>query len=603
MLDEDIVIGKDMLHEGGGSGLEEVLLAFSSLVLNQVMTEELQDKDYVAKMIEDFYSDQRNIDYVNALGAAFKASAARQLAERRDDAALNQQMNGVLRKKRAEVAQREATASKVQQDLQGIGSEIDSKQMEKDLAEASNVPREWIQELVYGGKTSDVHQKAFSCEDLEQMKRMVIEKKQLSPKGERPSGLVKQLDDRIQEQKNRLSTWQTFRDELEKRKSRSNKHTAASQNRQQVAKEGSTHRKNQTPADLATTPTAESKYGRPTKEKTLTILPKAEKLVANTKGVAHQQSATFGNGMQKLGNFEERADMHDTMQDATLKLTDRESLLLQEEYVESSAPTKMDSHSDSAAPRDSTVSPNFPSTPVAHGKKAHLSLTERTRLSMAPLAAAATALPSSSLKSVVQQEQRPISANVGLESMPSSTEPPKEQSERSGTNLTERTRQSLSFLPSPAFSSKTTRIQKQTGAMSNAKRKVRLSQFPVNQFDTPSKMAGIQEGTEIKEMEEDLNTAEDVFSKADIDNEGTTGKGTTSTSDKQASGKRNITPRESLFSEGAEYSSIFKSRPRVAVSPVLTPIKGSDEDGGGMGMSKHNDIGLEREGSPLKDIA
>ena len=227
MLDEDIVIGKDMLHEGGGTGLEEVLLAFSSLVLNQVMTEELQDKDYVAKMIEDFYSDQRNVDYVNALGSAFKASAARQLAERRDDAALNQQMNRVLRKKRAEVAQREATASKVKQDLQGIGSEIDSKQMEKDLAEASNVPREWIQELVYGGKTSDVHQKAFSCEDLEQMKRMVIEKKQLSPKGERPSGLVKQLDDRIQEQKNRLSTWQTFRDELEKRKLRSNKHTAA----------------------------------------------------------------------------------------------------------------------------------------------------------------------------------------------------------------------------------------------------------------------------------------------------------------------------------------------------------------------------------------
>lgn len=35
--------------------------------------------------------------------------------------------------------------------------------------------------------------------------------------------------------------------------------------------------------------------------------------------------------------------------------------------------------------------------------------------------------------------------------------------------------------------------------------------------------------------------------------------------------KRIFTPREQLFDEGVEYDSVFKSRPKVAHSPLMSP--------------------------------
>jgi len=39
----------------------------------------------------------------------------------------------------------------------------------------------------------------------------------------------------------------------------------------------------------------------------------------------------------------------------------------------------------------------------------------------------------------------------------------------------------------------------------------------------------------------------------------------------QAVPVRNSTPTEKLFSPDADYSSVFKSRPKVALSPVISP--------------------------------
>ena len=37
------------------------------------------------------------------------------------------------------------------------------------------------------------------------------------------------------------------------------------------------------------------------------------------------------------------------------------------------------------------------------------------------------------------------------------------------------------------------------------------------------------------------------------------------------------TPKDKLFSEDADYASVFKSRPRVAHSPVTSPVAGMDD--------------------------
>ncbi|KAL2370483.1 hypothetical protein BDBG_00674 [Blastomyces gilchristii SLH14081] len=106
------------------------------------------------------------------------------------------------------------------------------------------------------------------------------------------------------------------------------------------------------------------------------------------------------------------------------------------------------------------------------------------------------------------------------------------------SNLIERTRHSMSFLPTPSA-----RPRQSLAA------KPRKSQvFPTNQFETPKKRdsRSLMPGS----------------------------SGT-------------LTPKEELFSQDADYASVFKSRPRVAMSPVnspavhILPLDDRDMDGDG----------------------
>ncbi|KAK5119652.1 hypothetical protein LTR85_007481 [Meristemomyces frigidus] len=102
------------------------------------------------------------------------------------------------------------------------------------------------------------------------------------------------------------------------------------------------------------------------------------------------------------------------------------------------------------------------------------------------------------------------------------------------TSLLDRTRQSISQAPPP---------QKKTAGHS----RTRSSIYPVNQFDTPQKA-----------RRSSLAVEGPVSAK-----------------------KRDITPREQLFSPDAQYDSVFKPRPKVALSPVMSPC-GDGEGASGM---------------------
>ncbi|RDW90464.1 uncharacterized protein DSM5745_02239 [Aspergillus mulundensis] len=101
----------------------------------------------------------------------------------------------------------------------------------------------------------------------------------------------------------------------------------------------------------------------------------------------------------------------------------------------------------------------------------------------------------------------------------SETTPEEEEQPRETYTLAERTRKSMSLLPPPRDPPRPRRS-----------RKSRVS-FPVNQFETPPKTS---------------STANDFPSRAS-------------------------TPRDELFEEQADYASVFKSRPRIALSPVASP--------------------------------
>lgn len=69
--------------------------------------------------------------------------------------------------------------------------------------------------------------------------------------------------------------------------------------------------------------------------------------------------------------------------------------------------------------------------------------------------------------------------------------------------------------------------------------------------------------------------------------------------------KRIFTPREQLFDEGVEYDSIFKSRPKVAHSPLMSPSAAEydDEDVeefGMVGALRDLDDDVELGSSPLR---
>ncbi|KAL4754575.1 hypothetical protein BDW72DRAFT_213440 [Aspergillus terricola var. indicus] len=104
-------------------------------------------------------------------------------------------------------------------------------------------------------------------------------------------------------------------------------------------------------------------------------------------------------------------------------------------------------------------------------------------------------------------------------SVKDSTNPNLEEAQhRESYTLVERTRKSMSLLPPPRDPPRPPRHS----------RKSRVS-FPVNQFETPPKPSTY-----------------DIPSRAS-------------------------TPRDELFEEQADYASVFKSRPRIALSPVASP--------------------------------
>lgn len=102
-------------------------------------------------------------------------------------------------------------------------------------------------------------------------------------------------------------------------------------------------------------------------------------------------------------------------------------------------------------------------------------------------------------------------------------------------SLLQRTRHSISLAP-----------QQSAAPLSRKKpshSRSRTSIYPVNQFETPRKQAPRR-------------------SSLGVDD---------------AAGKRVITPRDQLFSPEAEYDSVFKARPKIALSPVPSPSASSTD--------------------------
>lgn len=158
------------------------------------------------------------------------------------------------------------------------------------------------------------------------------------------------------------------------------------------------------------------------------------------------------------------------------------------------------------------------------GAPARPSLAERTRKSMAFNGMDDIKVTDSESKVVLPSDQDT--------SQQAAKESEVEESVDRRASLLERTRQSISLAPAPAAAPRSKK---------SSHNRSRTSIYPVNQFETP-KRTGIRRST-INGIEEEPMV------------------------------HRVGTPVEKLLSPDAEYDSVFKSRPKIAMSPLLTPCR------------------------------
>lgn len=148
-----------------------------------------------------------------------------------------------------------------------------------------------------------------------------------------------------------------------------------------------------------------------------------------------------------------------------------------------------------------------------------MSLIERTRMSMART-----------------NSFEPVAESPLPEPSPELPEPPTVQADADRrATLLERTRLSMMAMQSKPRQSLAPRDKVD-------KRKSRNSLFPVNQFDTPRTRKSFELIEESKDTDPER------------------------------------TPKETLFSDEVDYDRVFKSRPRIATSPVFSPPPGSNEE-------------------------
>jgi hypothetical protein len=145
-----------------------------------------------------------------------------------------------------------------------------------------------------------------------------------------------------------------------------------------------------------------------------------------------------------------------------------------------------------------------------------LSLAERTRMTLSRTPSFEPVPESPDDLPVVASTVQPTTIDAGIDNV---------------TTLLDRTRLSMAAMssrPRPSLASSQETARKQ-------KRKSRASLFPVNQFDTPRNRRSFEAIEEAKSSEK--------------------------------------TPKEDLLSGDVDYDRVFRSRPRIATSPILSPEK------------------------------
>ena len=566
-----------MLDECKGDKLEELLVSFSMAVLRKVLAEEEHGESTVARrLVLATKLPKKDQNSLLPLVLAHRASLTALLHRKEELRARYHAFQGVLDAKSEELRQRKEhlkLAERVQPKPE-VSSDVIQK-AKRQLSAHWHGDTRWLDVLIEGEQrqTNDsILEKPF-----ERTWNQVVNGHTTAEAPLNQGGLLKDLEERIANQKSRLSKWKQFRDELAEETETTRLNVSSikdSANTQSLKLDFQDHKELTFDIDArsgkAASPSKNPSAPLPQLEEYKDLIESMQrelqavdqpKSVANSMAKDHtRQTSAFSRTGRYASQLNLPAQYGFTPAVPKVRNIQKHSENDESEYNVSKSEIHENMEQVSSkpisllrSPRDtpnaqmneeqppSTTQSSFPepmsNIQVTEGTSAtELDEDEALAAEIVSLTVNAAPSPVKPKSSLTDRTRRSMafSAVTEPQSIPPSSSLQQSSSRAARLNkpsktdfdakatLLERTRQSMSTLP-------THEPRKRT-------HEKRLSkQFPANQFETPQKQPSRMEGI------------------------------------------REDTPPEQLFSGDADYASIFKSRPRIAMSPTTSPVPGKQE--------------------------
>ncbi|PBP20375.1 hypothetical protein BUE80_DR008847 [Diplocarpon rosae] len=216
-LGRDTVLRKTMLDECKGDRLDEVLAVFSNAVLKKVLQSEGSGYEALAQQLalENFsYSGERTV--LSALIVSHRASLTNHLQGRADARARYRDFSDLLNLNERRIARRQEQLKLVtqQNEMNGNLSQREIYELQDTVQKNWSGNAGWLESILYGDSRSNAD--GILASRFDQIWKHVESGSIGEIEGSNHVGLLEQLDARVKDQEKRLARWQNFGKTLSK---------------------------------------------------------------------------------------------------------------------------------------------------------------------------------------------------------------------------------------------------------------------------------------------------------------------------------------------------------------------------------------------------
>ncbi|KAK2626372.1 hypothetical protein QTJ16_004634 [Diplocarpon rosae] len=216
-LGRDTVLRKTMLDECKGDRLDEVLAVFSNAVLKKVLQSEGSGYEALAQQLalENFsYSGERTV--LSALIVSHRASLTKHLQGRADARARYRDFSDLLNLNERRIARRQEQLKLLIQEsgMSGSLSQRDIYELQDTVQKNWSGNTGWLESILYGDNRSNAD--GILASRFDKIWKRVESGSIAEIEGTNHAGLLEQLDARVKDQEKRLARWQNFGNTLSK---------------------------------------------------------------------------------------------------------------------------------------------------------------------------------------------------------------------------------------------------------------------------------------------------------------------------------------------------------------------------------------------------